>query len=61
VITVETVRFVSADVAIADARYVIAGQDGTPDRSMWSAFIAVLTRDGWRLTGIRNMLPAPSN
>ena len=61
VITVETVRFVSSDVAIADARYVITGQSGTPDRSMWSSFIAVRTQDGWRLTAIRNMLPAPSN
>ena len=58
-ITVERVRFLSADSAIADARYVIKGTDGAPDRKMWSTFVAVRTDDGWRLSAIRNMLPAP--
>jgi uncharacterized protein (TIGR02246 family) len=54
-LTVETVRFLSADSAIADARYVIAG---AATRHMWSTFVAVRTPDGWRLAAIRNMLPA---
>jgi len=59
-IIVERVRFLTPDVAIADSRYLIKGQAGVPERRMWSTFIAVRTPDGWRLTGIRNMLPAPS-
>ncbi len=51
-ITVETVRFLSDDVALADARYVIG------ERNMWSAFLAVRTADGWRIAAIRNMKPA---
>jgi uncharacterized protein (TIGR02246 family) len=55
-LTVETVRFVSADVALADARYEIAGADSV--RKMWSTFLVVKTADGWRISAIRNMLPA---
>jgi uncharacterized protein (TIGR02246 family) len=56
-ILVETVRFVSPAVAIADARYDIAGTAGTPARRMWSSFFAVRTDAGWRIAAIRNMLP----
>ncbi len=59
-ISVERVRIISSTVAVADARYVIKGQTGVPERKMWSTFIAERTPDGWRLSGIRNMLPAPS-
>lgn len=55
-LTVEAVRLLSPDVALTDARYEIAGDGGT--RRMWSTFVAVRTADGWRLTAIRNMLPA---
>lgn len=51
-IVVETVRFLTDDVAIADARYVIG------ERRMWSTFIVIHTADGWRITAIRNMKPA---
>lgn len=57
-LTVETIRFVGADVAIADARYEIAGAGGTEPRRMWSTFVAVRAPGGWRLSAIRNMLPA---
>ena len=56
-LTVETVRFPDPDVAVADARYEIAGADGGETRRMWSTFIAVRTEEGWRLSAIRNMLP----
>lgn len=59
-ITVETVRFVSADVAIADGRYEIAGAQGGGSRSMWTTFVMTRGKDGWRIAGIRNMLPAPA-
>jgi uncharacterized protein (TIGR02246 family) len=55
-LTVETVRFVTSDVALADARYEIAGAASV--RKMWSTFLVVKTADGWRIAAIRNMLPA---
>jgi len=56
-ITVESVRFPSPDTAIVDGRYEITG--GTSgDRRMWSSFVMTRTKDGWRITAIRNMLPA---
>jgi uncharacterized protein (TIGR02246 family) len=57
-INVETVRFPMKDVAIADGRYEITGGTGG-DRRMWSTFVMTRTKDGWRITAIRNMLPAP--
>ncbi|MGE9291668.1 MAG: YybH family protein [Puniceicoccales bacterium] len=56
---VETVRFLSPNVALADARYIIAGTDG-PDRIIWSSFTLVRSSDGnWKITSIRNQLPSP--
>lgn len=58
-ITVESVRFVSADVALADGRYEINGMAGGQNRHMWSTFVMTRGADGWRIAAIRNMLPAP--
>jgi uncharacterized protein (TIGR02246 family) len=56
-ITVETVRFLAPDVALADGRYEIAG--GTAgDRKMWASITLKRTTAGWRIAAIRNMLPA---
>jgi len=55
-ITIESVRFPSPDVAIADGRYEISGAES---RKMWSTLILKRTPDGWRIAAIRNMLPAP--
>jgi uncharacterized protein (TIGR02246 family) len=57
-LTVETVRFIGADTALADARYVIAPPQGEA-RKMWSTFLALRTSSGWKFAAIRNMLPAP--
>ena len=57
-LTVETTRFVSADVALADARYEIEGSGGAPARKMWSTFLMKREGSGWRIAAIRNMLPA---
>lgn len=59
-ITVENVRFVGPNVAIADGRYEIAGQGGAAARKMWSTFIMSRSEGGWRIEAIRNMLPAAS-
>lgn len=58
-LAVETVRFPATGTALADARYVIKGTQGAADRKMWSTFLCVRTSDGWRISAIRNMLPAP--
>jgi uncharacterized protein (TIGR02246 family) len=59
-ITVETVRFLSPDVAIADGRYEIAGTAGGETRRMWTSIICARKPEGWRIAAIRNMLPAPA-
>jgi uncharacterized protein (TIGR02246 family) len=55
-VEIETVRFLSKDIAIADGRYTISG-DNTQARRMWSTF--VMKREGgkWKIAAIRNMLP----
>ncbi len=59
-ITVEAVRLLSPDVALADGRYIHKGQAGGKDREMWTAITLKKGPDGWRITAIRNMLPAAS-
>jgi uncharacterized protein (TIGR02246 family) len=58
-ITVESVRFISPDVALADGRYEIAGTGGSQTRRMWTTLLMRRTASGWRIAAIRNMLPAP--
>ncbi|HQR36203.1 MAG TPA: SgcJ/EcaC family oxidoreductase [Blastocatellia bacterium] len=57
-ITVESVRFVTTDVAIADGRYELTGLAGGATRSMWTTIILKRSGKEWRITAIRNMLPA---
>jgi uncharacterized protein (TIGR02246 family) len=57
-ITVETVRMVGTDVALADGRYEISGLAGGATRRMWTSFVVVRQSGGWRIAAIRNMLPA---
>lgn len=54
-VSVESVRLLTADVALADGRYEIAG---AVTRRMWSTFVIKKTPEGWRIAAIRNMLPA---
>ncbi len=56
-LTVEKIRFLSPQSAMADARYVIQNDDGTP-RHMWSTFMVVKHRGQWKISAIRNMMPA---
>jgi len=58
-ITVESVRFLAPDVALADGRYEIANMNSGATRKMWTAIILKRTAEGWRIAAIRNMLPAP--
>lgn len=57
-ITVESVRLVTRDVAVADGRYELAGSNGADTRKMWTTFIMTRTPAGWKIAAIRNMLPA---
>jgi uncharacterized protein (TIGR02246 family) len=57
-ITVESVRFLSPDVALADGRYEISGASAADTRKMWTALVLTRSASGWRITAIRNMLPA---
>jgi uncharacterized protein (TIGR02246 family) len=57
-ITVTSVRFLTPTVAIADGRYEITGLAGGESRKMWTTLILTHDSTGWRITAIRNMLPA---
>lgn len=56
---IENIRLLDSESAIADAQYHIQKPDGTV-RKMWSTFIIVYDEDRWKITAIRNMLPAGS-
>ena len=58
-IELQSIRFVTADVAVADGRYVLSG-GVSGSRNMWTTIIAKRTPAGWRIAAIRNMLPAPA-
>jgi uncharacterized protein (TIGR02246 family) len=55
-VSIEAVRFVTRDVAIADGPYEISTGGAAP-RRMWTTFVLVRTGDGWRISAIRNMAP----
>lgn len=57
-ITVEAVRFVTPDVAIADGRYELTGLAGSATRSMWTTLVLKRSGKDWQISAIRNMLPA---
>ncbi|WPR75721.1 YybH family protein [Algoriphagus sp. NG3] len=54
---VESIRFLSLDAAIVDTRYEIKNASGTI-RKMWSTFIVITETEQWKISAIRNMLPA---
>ena len=57
-ITVDSLRFVGADVAIADGRYDSVGRSDGTNQNMLTSM--VLRREGgaWKIAAIRNMLPS---
>ena len=54
-IVIQTVRFPTADTAVADGRYEL--NSAQEQRVMWTSFVMV-RQDRWRISAIRNMLPA---
>jgi uncharacterized protein (TIGR02246 family) len=58
-ITVESIRFLTPDVALADGRYRLAQLAGNTQRDMWTTLLLTRSAGVWRISAIRNMLPAP--
>lgn len=52
-IDVQAVRFVTADVAVADGSYSIAGSD----LRRWTTIVVARDAGRWRIAAIRNMTP----
>mgnify|MGYP005809708655 CR=1 FL=1 len=59
-IEVEAVRFPVQDVALADGRYEIAGTAAGGTRRMRTTLVMIRAGSGWKISAIRNMLPAAS-
>lgn len=57
-ISIDTVRFVTPDVAIVDGPYAITAAGAASARRMWTTIVLVRTAGGWRISAIRNMVPA---
>ena len=58
-LTIENTRMINSTTAIVDCRYEIKNTDGTI-RKMWSTFVVVAEKKKWKISAIRNMLPASS-
>ena len=56
-IRIESVRFLTSDVAIADGPYEIGAAAGAAARRMWTSIVLRRSPDGWRIAAIRNMVP----
>ena len=59
-LTIENIRFIDTGSAIVDARYEIQNSDNT-SRKMWSTFVVIRDKGLWKISAIRNMLPAGYN
>ena len=51
------IRMLNPTTAIVDCKYEILNTDSTM-RRMWSTFIVVAEKEAWKISAIRNMLPA---
>ena len=56
-LTVDKLRMLNSTSAVVDCRYEITNADNTA-RKMWSTFIVISNQGVWKISGIRNMLPA---
>ncbi len=54
---IKNIRMLNPSSAIVDCRYEIQNTDSTT-RKMWSTFIVVAEKKTWKISAIRNMLPA---
>jgi uncharacterized protein (TIGR02246 family) len=58
-IELESIRFIDSAVALADGRYETVSATTGARRNMWTSLVLKRTSSGWRISAIRNMLPAP--
>ncbi len=56
-LNIEKIRLFNPNSAIVDCIYEIQNTDGTL-RKMWSSFVVVSHKAIWKISAIRNMLPA---
>lgn len=56
-LTVDKIRMLSSTSAIVDCRYEIQNTNNSI-RKMWSTFIVIADEGIWKISAIRNMLPA---
>ncbi|WP_297797957.1 DUF4440 domain-containing protein [uncultured Eudoraea sp.] len=54
---IENIRLLNPLSGVVDARYEIKNPEGV-SRKMWSTFIVVAIEGEWKISAIRNMLPA---
>jgi uncharacterized protein (TIGR02246 family) len=57
-ITIQNIRFLAPNVALADGPYEITGLSGGENRKMWTTFLLTRGSKGWLIAAIRNMRPA---
>ena len=56
-ITVESVRFLTPEVALVDGPYEISAADGAGPRRMRTTIVLTRGAGEWRIAAIRNMVP----
>ena len=56
-LTIEKIRLFNSNNSIVDCKYEIQNKDRTR-RKMWSTFIVLSDNGVWKISAIRNMLPA---
>lgn len=57
-ISIDSLRFVGPDVAIADGRYDSVGRADGTDQRMLTSMVLRRERGAWKIAAIRNMLPS---
>jgi len=56
-LTIDKIKMLTSTSAVVDCRYEIQNTNGSA-RKMWSTFIVVFNNNIWKISAIRNMLPA---
>ena len=56
-LVIDKIKMINASAAIVDCKYDIKNADGS-DRKMWSSFVLAMEKGVWKISAIRNMLPA---